>query len=158
MFLGKFGTDNFQTIIEFTEISAYIGTPVNEATLNLYYTVTWPITGCTLYIDRITEPWNELTVTWNTKPDVEGTPETFGYPTSETGAWEVYDVTGFVSEWLDGMFENYGCLIYTDDNRYHNANAKTCEYTEPAFRPKLVVDFSSSIESSSLGEIKAAFK
>ncbi|MCP4230648.1 MAG: DNRLRE domain-containing protein [bacterium] len=161
MYVGNIGGTILQSLIQFTQLDGYIDTPVNSAILHLYFEVSVQITGCTLYMDRITEDWIEKDdggVTWNTKPGVAGAPESYEYPTYTYRVWEEFDVTGFVSDWLDGVYDNYGWLIYTTDNRQHNADAATSEFTEPNFRPKLVVDFDSPVESSSLGEIKAAFK
>jgi len=158
MYIGKVDNIINQILIQFVKLDDYIGTSIFSATLYLYFKVTYPIGETTLYMDIITEDWNQVTVTWNTKPDVAGMPVSYGYPTSTERVWEQYDVTDVVRDWLNGTYDNYGWLIYTDDYIRHMANADTSDYSEPTYRPKLVVDFDSPVESSSLGEIKAAFK
>lgn len=160
MYVGDSGGTVLQTLIQFVEVDNYIGNAVDSATLSLYFTVDGgSASGVTLYMSKITEDWSEGDVTWNTVPDYETTFYTYNYPTATyPGAWVDYDVTDIVSDWLDESSDNYGLILYTDDNRNHNAYADTCEYSEPSYRPKLEIIFDTAVESSSLGEIKATFK
>lgn len=161
MYVGIFGGTTLQTLIHFVEVDNYIGYTVESATLSLYYKVTYYVSEADLYMAKITEDWIEYgddSVTWNNCPDYETTFYTYDYPESTVGAWSDFDVTEIVSDWLDETSANFGLILYTDDNRSHNAYASTCEYTEPNFRPKLEIIFDTGIESASLGGIKAAFK
>ncbi len=164
MYVGKSGGTILQILIQFVEVDNYIGNTVDSATVSLYFTVDeGSASGVTLYMAKITEDWyaedggGHEGVTWNTVPDYETTFYTYDYPTSTAGAWVDYDVTDIVSDWLDESSPNFGLILYTDDNLPHNGYAATCEYSEPTYRPKLEF-LNTAVESSSLGEIKAAFK
>jgi hypothetical protein len=162
MYVGDSGGTVLQTLIQFVEVDDYIGDTIDTATLSLYFIADeGSAPGVTLYMAKITEDWiesGEGGVTWNTVPDYEATFYTYDYPTATyPGAWVDFDVTDIVSDWLDGSSDNYGLILYTDDNRNHNGYADTCEYSEPNYRPKLEF-FNTTVESSSLGGIKAAFK
>jgi len=160
MYVGKFTGITLQSLIHFSDVDNYNGETVISATLSLYFTVTIPIAGADLYMAKIIESWDQGDVTWNTVPNYEPDYYTFLYPVSTSGDWKDYNVTTIVSDWLDGTSTNYGLILYTDNSINHNAYAATCEYTEPTYRPKLTIVFEgdNSVESSSLGGIKAVFK
>jgi len=68
-------------------------------------------------VHRITNPWEEMTVTWNNfggayAPAIEGT-----FNVAAVG-WNSVDVTSLVGSWLDGTSTNYGLLLAQDDQTY----------------------------------------
>ena len=68
-------------------------------------------------VHRITNPWEEMVVTWNNfgssyAPGVEGS-----FNAAAAG-WNSVDVTSLVGSWLDGTSANHGLLLAQDDQTY----------------------------------------
>ncbi len=83
------------------------GAVLESATLNLYV---WQPSSQTVNIHRITDYWDEMTVTWNSfggaySANVDATvfPVNMG--------WISADVTPLVQAWLDGTYTNHGFLL-----------------------------------------------
>ncbi len=145
-----------QGLIIFENLSGYSGITLNSAILNVF------LIDASIYDDnrlrRVIEDWEEDTVTWNSRPDStsQGELEFTAYPDIE---WLDLDVTDLVQSWLDSTYPNYGfCFLRLDDLNNHSWAFCSKEYYDPAYYPKLTLDFTSPVESTSLGEIKAAFR
>lgn len=85
---------------------------VENATLDLYVTGSYDSPGrlmsATPY--RVTEPWNEYAVTWNTQP---AHAESYGSDSilDRYGMWAHFDVTALVQGWVDGSIANRGLVV-----------------------------------------------
>jgi len=64
----------------------------------------------TVSVARVNDPWNEATVTWNTKPAVSSPG-----PSTAVGdyIWQSWDVTALVQQWYGGSMSNYGFGLVT---------------------------------------------
>ena len=109
------------------------GSTVNSAFLTLYVNYA---SGDTINVHRVTAPWNETTVTWNSfgnafAPAVAGSfVSSFGYQST--------DLTGLVQSWVNGSQPNYGIMLE------QSAGLSACrasEFTDVAARPKLDIFF-----------------
>lgn len=86
---------------------------------------------------RITDMWNEMTVTWNNfgmayDMNVEGT-------FAADAGWQTVDISGLVGSWLDGTDPNYGLLLNQSDMEY----PRTLYYDrESGQGPYLVIGYS----------------
>lgn len=61
-------------------------------------------------VHRVTADWNELTVSWNSFA-ASYAPMVYGSFVNNHEGWDSVDVTLLVSEWLDGVYPNYGLLL-----------------------------------------------
>jgi len=70
--------------------------------------------GGTDYIHRITDSWDESTVTWtNTAADHDTTAETSITPPTN-GEYVLFEITSLVQDWVDGT-SNYGIMLVPSD-------------------------------------------
>ena len=82
------------------------------------------ITNCNadFYFYPVNQPWNEMTLTFNTKP-AEGAavygPVNITFP-NDFGTRE-YDITGIYTKWKNGTVPNYGLAIYSTTVGCNNA-------------------------------------
>ena len=143
------------SFIRFTELNdaQYQGATVNTAFLYVY---AYEVIGTGSYqIGPCNSAWDENTITWNTMPGVhESSPPT--YP-SGTG-WIMYGVSGWVQNWLDGTWNNYGIAIFDNSNNAFVA-LRSSDYSDSDVLPKLVLDYSPAVafEALTWGAVKAVF-
>jgi hypothetical protein len=142
------------TFIRF-DLTPYYGLNVHEAYLRLYITkLEYYVPPSLCYITGNSQYWNEKYLTWANKPGGANPADSFD-PPKTTGWWTV-DVTSAVRGFVKGTYENYGF-------RLSNYDAAGCVLItlcskEGGDGPELVIDYSTSVKSTPLGEIKAAFK
>lgn len=90
------------------------GSTFESATLHIYLTDTY---YRTITVQRITDPWDEMTVTWNNFGGAFA-PDLFGSCSISGLGWRVADVSGLVEGWLNGTYSNYGVLLDQVQNWY----------------------------------------
>lgn len=83
------------------------GATLESATLNLYVDVP---NGQTICVHRVTNSWDELTVTWNNFGGAFNAAVVNTFVADASG-WKTVDITSLVQAWLDGTYPNYGLLI-----------------------------------------------
>jgi len=140
------------SLIKF-DLSSYSGATVNSATLRLWvYSSFGDFPTDNIYIARNDADWDELTVTWNNSPSLAGialitAPSAYDW-------WEI-DVTGWVQDFVEGSFPNYGFQILQNDTDYAGFSMRTKEGT---IDPELVLDYTLvSLQSTTFGRIKTLF-
>lgn len=110
----NWGDDLGVAIGTHTEIIAYVkfnvgsipvGSTINTATLRLYCTAI--IDNSFVAIARISNSWNEYSVTWNNRPGWEA-PVLTSTPCTPTACWWEIDVKNIVSRWVTYGDANYG--------------------------------------------------
>ncbi|HUV30324.1 MAG TPA: SdrD B-like domain-containing protein [Acidobacteriota bacterium] len=82
----------------------------------LYVNVIEP-SGQPVNVHRITNSWEEMTVTWNNFAAAFA-PETWGSFTADGADWRSTDVTALVQAWMNGTYDNYGFLLDQFDPDY----------------------------------------
>ena len=91
---------------------------------------------------RVTDPWEELSVTWHTRPDYDSVVEA---STRVSGVgWYEWDITALVQAWKSGAHPNYGLLLKWE--KEDRDSSSVCEYhfessdsTDVTDRPILAV-------------------
>ena len=84
---------------------------VVSAVLKLYQSDSIDKTGLMIALHRVTEGWEENTISWNNKPDYLTSPEsTITVPISVFG-WLSWDITSLVQGWANGSIANYGVIL-----------------------------------------------
>lgn len=133
------------------DLSPYTGETVNSAVLRLYVLSAYgefPADG--ILISRNDAAWDELSVTWNSRPD-ETDSRPIDAPLELEQWWEI-DVTEWVQDILDGASPDFGFQICQNDDDYSGFAMTT---SEGVYIPELVLDISpSALRSSTFGGIK----
>lgn len=118
------------------------GAIINSATLELHLAESSPSgdepMGANVY--RVTAPWSESSVTWNTRPAYS--PEERGRTEvgSSPGAYR-WDVTGLVEDWVSGRFPNHGMLLIGDERVQERERAFFSANVEGGNYPSLEIDY-----------------
>jgi hypothetical protein len=144
-------------LIQF-DLSSYSGVIVESAYLRLYvyeHGGAFPPSG--IWIARITDSWDEMTVTWNNMPGYDDSTY-IGGPGS-VDSWWVIDAASYVNDWVSGTHDNYGFMLGTSDSNDDFFDMYSREHSDSNYRPKLELNYHDvSVQPTSLGSIKAIYK
>ena len=154
---GRNSNGELWAFIEFGGLAGYAGITLNSSVLSVFMRSGDDLGTDENRLRRITGDWEETTVTWNTRPS-NTTPGELVFNDIEDGIWLELDVTAMVQDWLDGTYPNYGFCFLRVSSISAFWQFYTKEYSNPDFHPKLTLDYTSPVESTSLGTVKAAFK
>ncbi|MCK5124912.1 MAG: DNRLRE domain-containing protein [candidate division Zixibacteria bacterium] len=118
--------NSFQTNLSLNKIIIPESAVFESATLYLYVS---QANGQPINVHRITEPWNEMTATWNNfdgqyNMAVEGT------FTADALGWASVDVSGLLINWMNGSTANYGLLLDQVEMKFPWAHFNSREATE----------------------------
>jgi hypothetical protein len=138
---------------------------IESATLHLFYYY-WDDnnpTGRALTCYRLTEDWDESTVTWNARPAAAATPTSSSAVPAAYG-WMAWDVTSDVQAFANGQADNYGWRI-RDENYWGSVNIPITHFYAKeygSYVPYLEVTVQggdpSSVDRTSWGRLKAMFR
>ena len=130
-----------ESLIQFPLSSIPNGSDIVSANLNLHgYCVRSIASPITVNIRKILNSWNELTVTWATKPSYDSiNASTLDVPDSGTNNWHEWNLTSLVQNWIDGTPNNGVILILGDPSS--DCHFKSSEYSDAILRPKLVISY-----------------
>ncbi|MCP4230111.1 MAG: DNRLRE domain-containing protein [bacterium] len=147
-----------QSLISWQELDAGETIPANydQVTLVLYvqYVQCDPWADGDLIIYEITEDWSEMGVTWNNKPSRQQNPNT-----QVEAPWDNYSYYGvdITDRFAPGGFGLYITAEGITDGEYSVYFTSSDEILNPEERPRIIFP-GAPVESTSLGEIKAAFR
>jgi hypothetical protein len=111
---------------------------------------------------RVTEAWQESTITWNNQPSRSGVESTTKMEWEKT--WYIFDVTDMVAYWYANPQTNFGLGLNVEfdlDDPYSDywATYYSREESTVDYRPKLVIEYSEvAVDPCSLGRVKAAYR
>lgn len=145
--------------IKFTGLDAYLGTTINQATLELYVT-DLSYTGTILKYGMVKNDWDEGDINWQNQPwAVTGSEVQEPYPTS-IDVWWTVDVTDTVVDWADGIYDHHGFVLFDDAGDGEMVRFASSDEPDSAKWPKLILDYTGSVgvKSLSLGELKAVYR
>jgi hypothetical protein len=104
-----YGFQNYG-LVQF-DLSGISGVSAIQAQLDLYHLYN-SVPGASFALYRVTSPWNESTVTWNSAPSIDTSPvSVLNISDSDAEIWRHWDVTDLVQGWLDGTYENFGLML-----------------------------------------------
>ena len=118
-----YGPWELDPLVRFDISSIPAETPIASATLCLYY-YSWGDhnpAGRPLTCYRVTDDWQEMTVTWNTQPDRDFEATDACAVPGSPGQWMMWDVTVDVQDFVDGTLPDYGWMIM-DETYWGGAN------------------------------------
>lgn len=127
------------------------GTPIKKATLSLY-AVSTPGIGKghstmsgpnDFLLMKVTSPWDEYKVTWNTQPTVTDENEVKLPATKgKMQDFKNIDVTSLIQEMINEPSENYGFEIrLVNENHFRRVLFGSSDNANAKKRPKLVIEF-----------------
>ncbi|MBD3399975.1 MAG: DNRLRE domain-containing protein [Candidatus Coatesbacteria bacterium] len=140
------------TLLAFDLSALPAGGAVRSAWLELYLTtVNEP---APVLLELVSEPWDEETVTWNTRPAYDDTFQAAADPQADSW-WDPVEVTDFVAAWYEGDQPNYGFAVYLEPTGSAGLiYAYSSQRTEN--QPRLTIEFSpQAVLPASWGRIKA---
>ena len=149
-------TEDMWGFIVFDGLSGYMGVSVDTAILSVFMYSSNDFYDN--FLRRVTEDWEENDITWNNKPDTTTEGQLNLLTPQNQYVWFDIDVAAFVQDWVDDTYPNYGFCFLRTDNLNNIWRFRSKEYGDPDFRPLLTMEFTSPVESTSLGTVKAAFK
>jgi len=101
--------------IQFEDINLPEGAIVDRGILKLYFKDVGYADVARFTIGPISANWDETTITWNNKPDVN-TSQTQNNEVSITEiGWKEITITNLVNQWRDGTIDNFGLFMYPID-------------------------------------------
>ena len=93
-------------------------------------------------IQRVLEPWQEATVTWNTQPSTSDVDEvTLPASTSDTQNYESIDVTGLIMGPTGIKLVNHGFMLSLKTEEYYRSMVFASSDGPESLRPKLVIKY-----------------
>lgn len=94
------------------------------------------------YIERITQDWDEQTVTWNTQPS-STTDGRILIPASSTTTENIQiDLTDMVQTWINTPRLNYGMKLFLQtETHWRSRHYGSMEHANPSIHPKLIVQY-----------------
>ena len=158
LYQGQYGSCFDRSLIQWDLSGLDEDLTILSAELFLYCEAFYGSVSGEMRYYRVTEPWDEETVTYNTQPDYsEDVQSAVDCP--DPLDWHVVDVTDFVESWYSGDIDNYGVYCHC------HGTTGTCvagfyskDYSEEELWPKLVVTYSSAVvEDATWGEVKTTF-
>ncbi|MDY7079502.1 MAG: DNRLRE domain-containing protein [Chloroflexota bacterium] len=133
LYTGQIVYGERQSLLRFDLSGVPADAVVDSATFGIYLRTCH---GQIVRAHRITTPWEETTVTWNTFGNGFAG-DTEGFLIGRGIGFHYIDLTELVQGWLDGTYENYGVLLEQNLNTYNSY--KSSEYCPACCRPKLEV-------------------
>jgi hypothetical protein len=127
-------------LIEF-DLSSLTGSSVVSAKLTLFQEFT-DAAGAVFDLFRNTSPWDEHTVTWNTRPSIDSTRVASLQLDFIPSIYRDWDVTAVVQGWVSGLYPNYGLTIARTDASNPLAWFASSDHAVAADRPMLTLEIS----------------
>lgn len=159
-FLGEPGV--IRGIIEFDLSSIPLGCSINNAKLSLY---AWDqsnglgqhssLSGPnTCLLQRVTSPWNENSVTWNTQPSTTSQSEvTLASTTNPTQNYININVTALVQDMVNDPQNSHGFMLRLQTEQYYRIlNFCSSDHPDPAKRPSLSITCDCSFTPVACGD------
>jgi len=132
-----------RAFIEFDLSSVPVNARVTDTDLMLYHWNTSGTTNFSVGAYKITESWEEDTITYLSQPIYSSEAEYSNNITAGNTEWENWDIDTLVQSWLDGTFTNNGVVLKaTDESSLDTIAAfRPSDYSSASYRPKLVIDY-----------------
>ncbi len=144
---------DMKSVIEFDLSSIPAGATILSAELSLFFNpddTNGPHSNLSnsnaSYLRRITTPWDESTVTWDTQPSITTTNQVIvPESTSSTQDYPDIDVTNLIQDMMNDPANSYGLMLESiSDQEYHGLFFCSSDYPDAEKRPKLIVTYSDS--------------
>lgn len=125
------------------------GATIDWATLSVYV-VQIESGARTVNVHRATAEWQENSVTWNNFGN-SFAPEIVDSFVADALGWHSADVTDLVSDWIDGIYPNYGLVLEQDATEWRDfTEYASSESAAVEMRPILEIGYTTPSGSSSV--------
>lgn len=141
---SDYSINYYRGLIEF-DISTIPNLPVHSVILKLHGQPRGEMSNMPNRGDvsayRVTSPWEEMVVTWNTQPTHSNVIIDTESPT--TLKWYEWDITQLYIDWKSGIYPNYGIMLINNlEGTYRTGIVlKSNDYPDPAYLPILEITF-----------------
>ena len=146
------GISNQRSLIQFDFSSIPTGTIVQSAILTLYFDPTSSnasglhskLSGPNnAYLQEITTPWDEHSVTWNNQPSTSTNNQSYlGESTIGTENYTI-DITSMVQDFVNNPGQNFGMMLKLVTESYYRCLLfASSDYPDASLRPKVDVTYS----------------
>lgn len=133
------GDNEGRILIKFPVDNIPSNATIISATIKLHSTYGAPDEIFKVRINRVTEDWDETTMTYKNRPSSTGyytTFETIDYPDT------TFDVTDLVQDWVDHTYDNYGIEIEQEEvDVYEPMHWRDSEDSTEEYRPVITVTY-----------------
>lgn len=120
------------------------GANIVSAELKLYHYSTAGSTDFTIGMHRVTENWQENTITWNNQPSYLPIAGSTKLINTDKNGWISWDIGALLQGWLDSSMINYGVVLRKADELLGGTyiRCRSSDYTvDPTQQPKLEVTY-----------------
>jgi hypothetical protein len=95
-----------------------------------------------IYLERVTAPWHETTVTWNNQPATTATGRVWVSASNSTTENRQINVTGMVQTWINDPLNNNGLRMQLESEVYFRSrNYASSNHANSALRPRLEITY-----------------
>jgi hypothetical protein len=147
-------------LVEFSGLSAVSGATINAASFDLWIDRA-NSTNYNFGVYRLTESWEEASVTWANQPSHHATAYDTKLISGAVGGPYTWDVKTLVQEWANGTHTNCGLMLKRVNMNYPSNWPYFCssDHSTASYHPRLTVDYVlPAVLPTSMGEIKALFR
>lgn len=146
-----------KSVIEFDLSAIPTGATILSAELSLFFNpddASGPHSSLTnsnaSYLRRITTPWDESTVTWDTQPSITTVNQvTLPESTSPTQHYSDIDVSNLVQDIINDPANSFGFMLESiSDQEYHGLYFASSDHAVAALHPKLVVTYEVGVSTT----------
>ena len=134
-FKGKDG-DSARVVYRFDLSTLPPGADITSATVHLWVTND---NSAPVNVYRITEDWDEATVTWNSTSDAIDSSPVVSFTPDDKDTFITFDLSNLVSQWVQGTTANHGVMLIQTGNK--ESKYTSSEWEETSRRPYLEVRF-----------------
>lgn len=129
--------------IEFDLSSVPENARITDTALMLYHSSSAGTTNFSVGAYKVTESWEEDTITYSSQPNFSSEVEYSSNITAANTEWENWDIDALVQNWLDGSFANNGVVLKATDESSLDTIAifRPSDYSGASYRPKLVISY-----------------
>jgi hypothetical protein len=152
VFLGFGGADKKLALLQFDLSRLPVRQRPRRAVLRMFNDYAGSAAATEVQAKAIASPWDELTVTWKTRPQlgaaVSGITLAGAIDYGQAGKWYEWDVTAIVAAWTGGK-PNYGIALDPTGDSGVDRDFVCKEYAQKAaFAPQLVVEYAGAADAT----------
>lgn len=145
----------YKSYLKFNLVGIPSSATINYARLELYITgVDYDPTQRAFNCNRVTENWNELTITWDDYAEyTDIITDDSQVPFNPMGEWMEWQVTSDVQKFVNEVYDNFGWIVWDPELQESNGAGvwyDSREVSNPERRPKLTIGYNTPPDKPSI--------